>query len=327
MTVLIVTKSDDNPCIDTVAEHLKAAGRSAFRLDTDRFPTEVTVEERHGDGHSVAIVDVARGERVHSDEIEAVWYRRFSSASLPDDMEESLRAPSKLEAREVLLSMMAALPCFTMDPYDVVRRAAHKSLQLRVAREEGLAIPRTLTTNDPDAVRRFVASCPEGVIAKMLSSFAVYDDAGREQVVFTNRLRDGDLDDLSGLALCPMTFQEEIPKAVELRATVVGRRVFTAAVDSKALAGAEVDWRRRGRELLGAWEPYALPADVEAALLRLTSRLGLNYGAADLIVRPDGTHVFLEINPGGEFFWLDGPLPITKTMADVLRGEGRAALL
>ena len=51
-------------------------------------------------------------------------------------------------------------------------------------------------------------------------------------------------------------------------------------------------------------------------------RLGLNYGACDFIVTPEGRHVFLEVNPAGEFFWLEKHpgLPIAGALADVLLG-------
>ena len=49
----------------------------------------------------------------------------------------------------------------------------------------------------------------------------------------------------------------------------------------------------------------------------------LNYGAIDIILTPDGQHVFLELNPCGEFFWLEvAPgLPISEAIADVLAGH------
>ena len=56
------------------------------------------------------------------------------------------------------------------------------------------------------------------------------------------------------------------------------------------------------------WRPYDLPPEAEAPLLALMDFYGLNYGAADFILTPDGRHVFLELNPSGEFFWLEhGP--------------------
>src|SRR6185436_5814582 len=97
------------------------------------------------------------------------------------------------------------------------------------------------------------------------------DEAGREQVMFTTQLTEDDLAHLDQLALAPMTFQEHLDKAVELRVTLVGERVFAAAVDSQALERARIDWRKEGERLLRAWTPYPLPAAVAGRLLELAA--------------------------------------------------------
>ena len=222
----------------------------------------------------------------------------------------------------MIFGMLAALEVFTIDPLEVIRRAEHKPLQLRLARRVGLDVPRTLSTNDPEAVRAFARSAPGGLITKMMTSFAVYED-GVENVVFTNPVGDADLADLEGLDLCPMTFQERIDKALELRVTVVGRRLFAASIDSQSSPRARHDWRRDGAAMAAHWRPYDLPADVAARTLALMDRLALTYGACDFIVTPDGRHVFLEVNPAGEFMWLvpHAGLPIDEALADVLAGR------
>jgi glutathione synthase/RimK-type ligase-like ATP-grasp enzyme len=161
----------------------------------------------------------------------------------------------------------------------------------------------------------------------MLSSFAVYE-GGQELVVFTNRVKPEDLADLSGLRLCPVTFQEMIPKALELRVTVAGDRVMAASIDSQSSERAAHDWRRDGLRMIQDWRPYQLPREVEEKVLRLMDYFVLNYGAIDIIVTPDGRHVFLEINPAGEFFWLERcpGLPVSDAIADVLLGRSRRRL-
>src|SRR5690606_23235722 len=257
-------------------------------------------------------------------EVTAIYYRRFHvGARIPTDLEAQLRAPSVEESRRVVHGLMASLAgtgAFALDGLDVVRRAEKKSLQLALARRVGLDVPRSLVSNDPEAVRAFARRVPAGIVAKMMASFAVYDTDGREQVVFTNPVSDEDLADLEGLSLCPMTFQEHLEKACELRVTVVGDRVMAASIDSQALPRARSDWRREGVALLDAWKAYELPADVHAQTLAVMDALGLNYGAFDFIVTPDGRHVFLEVNPVGEFMWLlhTPGLPIDEALADVL---------
>ncbi len=324
-TVLIITHSGDNESVESVAREVAERGGRAVRLDTDRFPTEARLAARYGgDGAErvTFLTGLAGGGEFDLSEVRAVWHRRLSvAARVPREMDAQLRAASVGESRAALLGVLAGLTAFRVDPEAAIRRAEYKPLQLRLARELGLEVPRTLVTNDPQAARDFYAECDGRVVAKMLSSFAVYDREGRENVVFTNPVGPEDLEDLTGLSLCPMTFQERVEKRLELRATVVGRRVFTASIDSQSSARAAHDWRRDGVRLIGGWRPYQLPADDEARLLALMDSFGLNYGAADFILTPDGRHVFLEVNPSGEFFWLDGPeLPISAALADVLLG-------
>ena len=324
-TVLIITHSGDNESVESVARAVTERGGRAVRLDTDRFPSEVRLTARYSEGEGrVTFATGAAGEYVVDlDEVGAVWHRRLSvAARVPREMDAQLRAASVGESRAALMGVLAGLTAFRVDPEAAIRRAEQKPLQLRAARELGLEVPRTLITNDPLAVRDFYAACDGRLVAKMLSSFAVYDREGRESVVFTNPVGPEDLEDLTGLSLCPMTFQERVEKQLELRVTVVGRRVFTASIDSQASARAAHDWRRDGARLVDEWRPYQLPPEAEGHLLALMDYFGLNYGAADFILTPDGRHVFLELNPSGEFFWLEhGPgLDISGALADVLLG-------
>ncbi|WP_437956345.1 MvdD family ATP-grasp ribosomal peptide maturase [Sorangium sp. So ce119] len=325
MTVLIITHSQDNECVDRVAAAIAGLGGRAFRFDTDAFPqgARLALASGPGAGRSTLRAPGAGAGELDLADVTAVWYRRVAHGSgLPTSMDPQLRSASIQEAKQTVEGMLAALRVPQVDPLPAVRFASNKQVQLDIAREVGLDTPRTLTTNDADAARAFAAACPGGVIAKMLSSFAVYR-GGEEHVVFTNALGAEDLADMRGLSLCPMTFQEKIPKARELRVTVVGERVFSASVDSQAAPGAEIDWRRQGIELIDTWRKDALPPDVEAGVLRLMDQLGLNYGAIDILRTPDGRHVFLEVNPSGEFFWLERTpgLSISEALAEVLLGK------
>lgn len=322
MTVLLVTHRNDNECVEMVSRALAARGETALRFDTDRFPGEVDLRIRvSGAGRTLELTQ--DGETHDLGALTAVWHRRFSvGKALPESMERQLRNASVEESRRVVHGLLASLTCFVLDPWPRIRLAESKQLQLELARAVGLDVPRTLVTNDPAAVRAFWDECGGRIVTKMMASFAVYAD-GREQVVFTNPVAEADLAALDGLRLCPMTFQEQLDKARELRVTIAGSRVFTAAIDSAALERARTDWRREGLALMDRWERAELPADVERKLLALLDALGLEYGAADFVVTPAGRHVFLELNPAGEFFWLEreNGFPISEALADVLVGR------
>lgn len=307
-----------------VMEAIASRGGKAFRFDTDLFPTEIKLDVYYGKGRERLIL-AKDGEKLDLSEVGAVWYRRVAIAeSIPRQMDMQLRDASIQESCATIQGMIASLNAFHLDRVHLIRHASNKQLQLQVARSLGIETPQTLTTNNPIAVREFVRECPQGAIVKMLSSFAIYEEE-EEKVVFTNLVKPEDLEDLEGLRFCPMTFQELIPKALELRTTIAGKQIFTAAIDSQRSEKARYDWRRRGLALINDWQPYDLPQKLEEKLLQLMDYFGLHYGAIDIILTPDDRHVFLEINPVGEFFWLDRcpGLPISQAIADTLLSHSR----
>jgi MvdD family ATP-grasp ribosomal peptide maturase len=319
MSVLIITRSDDNESVRMVAQAIERKGGEAIRFDTDCYPTDVRLTAYYKRDEERLTLTNDTGE-FDLRAVTAIWHRRLNfGAQLPPSLDRQLRAASLTETRAAAQGMLASLKAFRMDAVEHIRRAENKQLQLQVARTLGLEIPGTLTTNDPAAVHDFARSCQSGIVTKMLSSFAVYEE-GRELVVFTNPVKPEDLADLTGLRFCPATFQEMIPKALELRTTVVGRRVMSASINSQASERAAHDWRRDGTRMAQDWQPYELPVEVEEKILRLMDYFALSYGAIDIIVTPDGRHVFLEINPVGEFCWLEryAGLPIADAIADVL---------
>ncbi|HEU4769528.1 MAG TPA: hypothetical protein VFS77_19335, partial [Pyrinomonadaceae bacterium] len=226
MSILIITHTDDNDSVARVAETITRKGGHVIRFDTDRYPTDVRLSAYYGRSGEERLTLTNQDGEFDLREVTAIWHRRLNfGAHLPAGLDKQLRHASLGETSAAAHGMLASLKAFRVDHLRDIRHAENKQLQLQVARELGLDIPRTLTTNDPVAVRAFAEACEGGVVTKMLSSFAIYEE-GKELVVFTNPVKLEDLADLSGLSLCPATFQEMLGKSLEIRATVVGHRVM-----------------------------------------------------------------------------------------------------
>lgn len=295
-----------------IAAELRKRGAEPVELDSSAFPTQVSLSlayERDGFHSELA------------DGVTAVWQSLVVGSALPAmaaGMRETCVAASEL----MIIGLLDGLHVFQLDPHAAKARADNKPHQLRVAQRLGLAIPDTLITNDPDAVRAFARG--RKLIMKMLVQPGPVGPASDEaEVVFTTALSDDELAQLSGLDLCPMIFQEQVANALDVRVTVIGSQIFAASHP----AGSDLDWRRESYALDQApqWSPYELPAELAAQLLQLLDHFQLNYGAADIIVRPDGRHVFLELNASGAFGFLGPALasPIAAAIADVLLTPAR----
>lgn len=113
--------------------------------------------------------------------------------------------------------------------------------------------------------------------------------------------------------------QEYVDKDFELRITIVGEKIFTCAICSQEIEQTKIDWRNNNLENI-KHGPYELPPDIKAKIFALMRRWHLSYGAIDMIVTPKGEYVFLEINPGGQWLWIEEMtgMPISQALAELL---------
>jgi glutathione synthase/RimK-type ligase-like ATP-grasp enzyme len=199
-----------------------------------------------------------------------------------------------------------------------------KCCQLMLAAEVGLTIPPTLFTARLPVAEEFRAAHAESIIYKPFRAYMRVveprgDRPAMAQKLLTNRVKDGDLVEAADFLPTPGIFQPYVEKEFEVRVVAVGRRLFACAIHSQQSERSREDWRRYDFDRT-PYEPYALPPGVAARLLALMGRLGLVFGSADLIVTPDGEHVFLEVNPNGQFDFVAqlAGLPIYEHLAAML---------
>lgn len=316
--VLLLTHTGDFFTIDRVAEAVERRGARPFRFDTDSFPLEAKLSARlepGGLGHFISYL----GENLDSDRIRAVWGRKIWTPRMDESLDPQYHQMCIRESSVMLRGFLDGLTdARWVNHPDRDHEAENKLRQLRLAREAGLSIPRTLNTNDPARVREFFDELGGSMVAKLLRPLSTSMGAA-PYFVYTSEVRREDLDDAGMLRHCPMLFQEKVEKERELRIAYVDGELFAGAIDAKASARGRVDWRlsEPGEWL---WAHGEVPGDVASALRELMSRLGLVYGAIDMIVTPGGEHVFLEVNPGGEWGMLerDLDLPISDAIARAL---------
>lgn len=232
------------------------------------------------------------------------------------------RQHAQHEAKLGLGGVLGALPVRWINHPSRHADAGYKPRQLVAAARAGLSVAPTLVTNDAGAVRRFAArSGPDGVVTKMFGASAISEGGGR-RVALTQRLTDADLDDLRGIELTAHLVQQWACKQQEARVIVMGRHMFAVVIRAHNQA-AYIDWRADYNAL--SYESVPLPAEVERGIGAVMGELGLIYGAFDFVITPEAEWIFLEVNPGGQFGFLEDhtDAPLTATLADLLAEEER----
>jgi glutathione synthase/RimK-type ligase-like ATP-grasp enzyme len=312
--LMISTKLD--PHVDAVLERLQKRDVPCFRLNTDNFHAEYRVAMTDEVTGAIRIEDIWGRSCVFPHEVRSVWMRKPEPPLPPPGVDdEGIINYVGDEMRE----FMGFLPMDGRVPWinnpDDNRRHQRKFPQLRLARSLGLRVPRSIITNDADRAEAFFKTCPQGVICKPLLMGSHYVE-GQHRVAYTRPVPPSEFLALKDtISLCPTYLQEAIAKDHELRVTIIGDELFCCRIDSQGVAGAEQDWRAVDTIDL----PHTivdLPEKVDRALRDYLKACGLRFGAFDLIVTPEGDYVFLELNPNGQWYWIE--LATGAPMADAM---------
>lgn len=320
--VLILTNKTDITA-DFVVIELQKRGREYIRFNTEDFPGRTFGSICPTDDHNACSFENNKG-KFNLNEISSIWYRR-PGIPLPDDTitDQGIRAFCSKESNEFLETIWFFFKGLWVSYPPSIFHAQNKLYQLGIAKRLGFQVPRTLSTNDPRKAMEFIKTALSKVVVKAVRQ-GVLKVGDQENVIFTNEVTEKDIEALMDVKYCPVIFQEYIPKRFDLRVTVVGSRVFAVEIhpNSKVL-NSEFDWRRGDQETL-LYRIHTLPEDIESLCVNLLEALDLNFGAIDLVYSDTGDYFFLEINPNGQWAWLEQKLgiSISGSLVDLLTGTG-----
>jgi hypothetical protein len=281
------------------AEALSTAG-FAFALSGDAVQREISVGEK--------TLDLK--------EVGAVWYRRAIHPTAVAGLSNGERAFVSGELRHLVMGLVLNPAVTWVNPIDKVSVAEHKIYQLQVARELGFRVPCTLVSRDAGELRRFVAENTGGTICKPIFH-GMFVDGVDAYSIYTRRVS-YDSFDADSVKPCPVLLQEEIARSADVRATFIGPRCFAADIKGDSSL---VDWR--DPDLQVSYSACTLSADIERMCREMLGRLGLVYGAFDFLRTPEGELVFLEVNPTGEWAWLEDRLgfPMRDALIQLFYGD------
>ncbi len=319
-TVLVLTNSVDGIHSDIVINKLEGSGTQVFRCDVDRLMKGDLVVNFSVDQDTFGFEMRDGNKRILSTEIKSIWYRRPNRLNSPivDPIQCKYAEEETSHFLEGLWSATTDEVFWLSNPVHL-ERARKKVLQLKIARELGFVVPRTIVTNDPEQVRQFLRFCGERIIFK-----AVYhemlDYENKSFNIPTTLIGREHLAKLELVKKMPSLFQEFIDKEYELRVTVVGDDVFPVKIDSQAHSETSVDWRNPDFIEKLQYTPVDLPSEITDRCRSMLRILGLEFGAFDFAIDKKGTCYFLEVNPNGQWYWLED-------LAGVLISDAIVAIL
>lgn len=183
--------------------------------------------------------------------------------------------------------------------------ASHKLEQLSRAHGVGLHVPSTIVTQKREELLSFWEQSSGKVIVKPIAGGYLERDAPEmDTQVFTNRVSMADLHDLDSLASCPTLFQECIDKVWDVRITVVDNEFTAVGIQAYENGRQRVDIRRNNMMDV-EYSRIDLPNEVRSSLSTMMAGYELRFAAIDMAIDSEGKWWFFEVNPNGQWAWLD----------------------
>ncbi len=297
---------------------LKERGHKAllFKQDECLVGETLIFEIRDGCPYYYVLID---GKQYAIEEFSCIWY-------LHPQLPRQLLKYEPVEYRQFIQRQFYAMrealwSLFRhkkwLDNPWTVQMAENKIYQMQVAARCGFVLPDTVVTSDPERVREFYRRHDGNVITKLLATSPILD-----KVIYTNLVTPAHIKQIDTVRMSPSIFQTLIPKAYELRITVVGDKLFPVKIFSQEDDETALDWRKKPKlnDFKVRMEETVLPQEIVHRIYTFMKMIGLRFGCIDMIVTPSGEYVFLEINPNGQWYFvqLKTGNKIAEAIADLL---------
>lgn len=301
--VLIITNKSDLTS-DFIVRELSNRNIEFYRFNTEELTCSIDVTLDFSKNR-YTLYDKKTHEVIDLLSFSSVYYRRPELPAL-NNVKGITNSEMQLILKEITYTLEGIYKilkdAYWVSPIYSIREAENKIHQLILARKIGFNIPKSFISNNYDDVNRYFSLSESKNIIKPIKSGLVEYDNGESAVIFTSEINPDNIEQ-SELASCPIYLQDCVDKCADIRVTVVGEKVFAARIESQHNTETIIDWRK-GENIL-PHSPIKIPIEIEVKCIKLIQALDLRFGAIDFVLTPDNEYIFLEINPNGQWAWIE----------------------
>ena len=248
------------------------------------------------------------GSTYHADSFEVVWNRRKFAVKVPSGIHEDDLTFAQSETTEFFTNLWAVgAPSARLINSLFGTVSSHWKLrQLVLAEEVGLRVPRTISGNEREDIASFIGQNSARGSQTIYKTFRpmAWINGNVSRAAYTSVVTREQIDQNAFIEAVPGIYQERIEKEYEVRATFFGEREYSARIDSASMEIGKDDWRAEVN-VSNYLSPTTLPDDVREKCLDLMSRLSIEMGCFDFVVDTEENYFFLEVNPQGQFLWVE----------------------
>ncbi|GAB1858473.1 ATP-grasp ribosomal peptide maturase [Flavobacteriaceae bacterium MHTCC 0001] len=308
--MILILSNHEDLHVQEVTKYLPQ--HSYLILDLSQIPKQQHIAISYQNEFKAVLLDEHGNILTDLTQYKSFWWRRPQLYNLHEEIKSTEFINwTYQELEETIFGLWQSLEGNWLNDPNYDDYASRKVYQLRVARNIGFLIPATIITNSKHALDNYRAT-------QMTKNIIFKPFHGNEQHWRETRiLSTEDEQQIENLKFSPVIFQDYIEATVDLRITVVDGKIFPAEIHSQT-SKYKVDFRMDMKNV--TVKAHKLPKEIRLKILELMKRLNLVYGAIDMRLTPNGDYVFLEINPAGQWLFIESETkqPIAKAIADYL---------
>lgn len=280
--ILLFTSSYDET-VDYIVNKYSSDKLKFFRVNVDNME-EYMFSVRNNNWEIVSNKDI-----IINKNIDAIYYRK---PEFPDIQMYELKYQNliKKDIYALVTGLVDSFSGKVLTYPHLLRFAENKILQMRYAVELGMHMPKSLITNSTNESNDFIFG---DTIIKPISTGKVDGE-----LYFTNMI-----DSIKcNIEKTPIYLQQYIYKDYEVRITIIGEKIYAVKIECED----KIDWRKSYHT--HQYSIIECPYSIKEKCKSLMLKLGIQFATIDYIVDKKGEWTFLEINPNGQWLWLEKSL-------------------
>ncbi|MDF0750154.1 hypothetical protein NLU14_07900 [Marinobacter sp. 71-i] len=317
--VLVITNKED-VTVDFVIEALKVNKINYYRFNTEDIGSNISISF---DSAGYALFDHKKSKIIKINEFGSIYFRR---PKLPPPMPGLTIGEQQFYLNEIstyLEGIYRNLSSnFWLNSVFDIRMIENKPYQIELARSIGFSVPSFCVSNNVNICNDFFRK-HDFCIFKPLKVGLIEEPEGVGKVLYTTKVDSNFIEKIKTNGAMPIYLQQQVIKKCDIRVTLVGNKIFGAKILSQNSDISRVDWRRSDSML--AHEKVDIPSKLKDKCLRLCKLFNLNFAAIDFVLDNSDRFWFLEINPNGQWAWIESLLgyPISNEIAELLASGGK----
>ena len=307
--ILVLTHGED-PHADSVCKYLSERGIGTFRVETERLSEAYKLTFNS----EFLTYNLSNGSKeIQIDDSWNIWNRRVMNPDVRKGLSKNIVDIIFDESEKAWDGLLMSHRGKVVNRPQNHMYANNKIDQMKFVSEFGnsVLIPDTLVTNDPKKAEKFYDK-HKGNICFKLHKGAIVESSEGYKIVYTNKVTKKQMKNADLISSHPCLFQEYIEKEFEVRIVATDKNHDAIAIDSQNSEISKIDYRKYDFENVSR--------DVKNLCSEMLKYYGLHFGVFDFIKSKDGQDVFLELNPNGQWLWLEleSGHNITKSVAENL---------